>query len=138
MQIEREMSAVNREVTFERELQLPAQRFGHRTQARPKHPMMDDEQVGAAFRALLQCAAGDIHCRRNFLYLARILQLQAVERILVILNFAEPQIRIAITDDVVQSRDRKSTRLNSSHVSISYAVFCLKKKNSNTYFDAIC
>src|SRR5438309_4426407 len=27
------------------------------------------------------------------------------------------------------SRDRKSTRLNSSHSSISYAVFCLKKKN---------
>src|SRR5207249_7926704 len=26
------------------------------------------------------------------------------------------------------ARDRKSTRLNSSHVSISYAVFCLKKK----------
>src|SRR5438477_6966154 len=31
-------------------------------------------------------------------------------------------------------RDRKSTRLNSSHMSISYAVFCLKKKNnSNTH-----
>src|SRR5699024_11605474 len=29
-------------------------------------------------------------------------------------------------------RDRKSTRLNSSHVSISYAVFCLKKKTNNT------
>src|SRR5699024_12273908 len=29
-------------------------------------------------------------------------------------------------------RDRKSTRLNSSHVSISYAVFCLKKKKQNT------
>src|SRR5699024_4784786 len=28
-------------------------------------------------------------------------------------------------------QDRKSTRLNSSHVSISYAVFCLKKKNKN-------
>src|SRR5207253_5946830 len=28
----------------------------------------------------------------------------------------------------VASRDRKSTRLNSSHVAISYAVFCLKKK----------
>src|SRR5690242_21613407 len=27
-------------------------------------------------------------------------------------------------------RDRKSTRLNSSHMSISYAVFCLKKKNN--------
>src|SRR5690242_21379587 len=28
-------------------------------------------------------------------------------------------------------RDRKSTRLNSSHMSISYAVFCLKKKTNN-------
>src|SRR5205085_7103701 len=28
-------------------------------------------------------------------------------------------------------RDRKSTRLNSSHSQISYAVFCLKKKNEN-------
>src|SRR5699024_6092216 len=31
-----------------------------------------------------------------------------------------------------ENTDRKSTRLNSSHVSISYAVFCLKKKKSNT------
>src|SRR5207249_7638496 len=30
-----------------------------------------------------------------------------------------------------QRRDRKSTRLNSSHVSISYAVFCLKKKTKS-------
>src|SRR5207253_6257932 len=29
--------------------------------------------------------------------------------------------------------DRKSTRLNSSHVAISYAVFCLKKKNNNIH-----
>src|SRR5438876_8025198 len=29
----------------------------------------------------------------------------------------------------LESQDRKSTRLNSSHPSISYAVFCLKKKN---------
>ena len=28
--------------------------------------------------------------------------------------------------------DRKSTRLNSSHLVISYAVFCLKKKTNNT------
>src|SRR3712207_7285038 len=28
-------------------------------------------------------------------------------------------------------RDRKSTRLNSSHANISYAVFCLKKKNNH-------
>src|SRR5436853_4109454 len=30
-------------------------------------------------------------------------------------------------------RDRKSTRLNSSHLGISYAVFCLKKKNQNNF-----
>src|SRR5207249_12025427 len=34
--------------------------------------------------------------------------------------------RIAAGDAARFSRDRKSTRLNSSHVSISYAVFCLK------------
>src|SRR5437868_8710397 len=32
-------------------------------------------------------------------------------------------------------RDRKSTRLNSSHVSISYAVFCLKKKIDDLMHD---
>src|SRR3712207_7727040 len=31
----------------------------------------------------------------------------------------------------VARRDRKSTRLNSSHANISYAVFCLKKKKQN-------
>src|SRR5690606_40423818 len=34
---------------------------------------------------------------------------------------------------LVEKLDRKSTRLNSSHVKISYAVFCLKKKTSNLY-----
>src|SRR5699024_12111787 len=34
-------------------------------------------------------------------------------------------------DTLIQ--DRKSTRLNSSHVSISYAVFCLKKKKNKQY-----
>src|SRR3712207_7458799 len=36
-------------------------------------------------------------------------------------------------------RDRKSTRLNSSHANISYAVFCLKKKNRLLYgFVLVC
>src|SRR5690242_21511283 len=40
-----------------------------------------------------------------------------------------PEYRfITSKEAVVESRDRKSTRLNSSHMSISYAVFCLKKK----------
>src|SRR5258707_4371078 len=32
--------------------------------------------------------------------------------------------------DWVKDQDRKSTRLNSSHANISYAVFCLKKRNN--------
>src|SRR5699024_11547082 len=38
-------------------------------------------------------------------------------------------------DGVLRGADRKSTRLNSSHVSISYAVFCLKKKNNYFVYD---
>src|SRR2546430_10111088 len=34
--------------------------------------------------------------------------------------------------------DRKSTRLNSSHSQISYAVFCLKKKNNNHVSATLC
>src|SRR5690625_5522834 len=36
------------------------------------------------------------------------------------------------TEDEPRAADRKSTRLNSSHVAISYAVFCLKKKTRNS------
>src|SRR5207245_3487509 len=35
--------------------------------------------------------------------------------------------------EITIGADRKSTRLNSSHGSISYAVFCLKKKNTKNY-----
>src|SRR3712207_7673289 len=38
---------------------------------------------------------------------------------------------VASEADVVAALDRKSTRLNSSHANISYAVFCLKKKKTN-------
>src|SRR3712207_7280545 len=46
---------------------------------------------------------------------------------------------IPVVGDTIQSllwggySDRKSTRLNSSHANISYAVFCLKKKNRPTH-----
>src|SRR5262245_62885572 len=39
------------------------------------------------------------------------------------------QYRDARRRDRVRRQDRKSTRLNSSHLGISYAVFCLQKKN---------
>src|SRR2546428_1938789 len=45
---------------------------------------------------------------------------------------ADITIKYMIGQKVNPSQDRKSTRLNSSHDQISYAVFCLKKKNSRT------
>src|SRR2546422_4895162 len=46
--------------------------------------------------------------------------------------FAGPLVRATAADSRKDtSRDRKSTRLNSSHGYISYAVFCLKKKKTN-------
>src|SRR5690625_5327451 len=41
---------------------------------------------------------------------------------------AAHMIRMFVRHNQRIQRDRKSTRLNSSHVAISYAVFCLKKK----------
>src|SRR5688500_19870701 len=41
-----------------------------------------------------------------------------------------PGERKFFDEDTIQRADRKSTRLNSSHLVISYAVFCLKKKNT--------
>src|SRR3712207_8196275 len=39
-----------------------------------------------------------------------------------------------LAEDQSNDEDRKSTRLNSSHANISYAVFCLKKKKKKIYF----
>src|SRR3712207_8400357 len=42
-------------------------------------------------------------------------------------------LQFELIDIEVLVRDRKSTRLNSSHANISYAVFCLKKKMTNSH-----
>src|SRR5688572_31590300 len=51
-------------------------------------------------------------------------------------RYVQGQTLASLTDqfqkDVRSSKDRKSTRLNSSHSQISYAVFCLKKKKKKT------
>src|SRR5689334_24809473 len=45
---------------------------------------------------------------------------------------------IQLTDALRELADRKSTRLNSSHSSISYAVFCLKKKKKHLNQLVVC
>src|SRR5437870_9235451 len=47
---------------------------------------------------------------------------------LIKLSAARANMQLGLLDPKKGEADRKSTRLNSSHVAISYAVFCLKKK----------
>src|SRR3712207_7364068 len=47
-------------------------------------------------------------------------------------DVGHPVRRPQVLEDRRRTADRKSTRLNSSHANISYAVFCLKKKKHNT------
>src|SRR2546430_7519698 len=58
---------------------------------------------------------------------------QAARQITARMGALVGQQRFDILDKHLQSRDRKSTRLNSSHSQISYAVFCLKKKNETLH-----
>src|SRR5437773_6928457 len=48
---------------------------------------------------------------------------------------SSPSVRTTGADHGSSNPDRKSTRLNSSHITISYAVFCLKKKKKITLHD---
>src|SRR5690348_18155061 len=46
-------------------------------------------------------------------------------------ELAVADVVLGVAEPLQHDQDRKSTRLNSSHPSISYAVFCLKKKKNN-------
>src|SRR5258705_1569511 len=48
-------------------------------------------------------------------------------------ELSDPHVHVAVGVEALG--DRKSTRLNSSHLGISYAVFCLKKKTKNSTID---
>src|SRR5207253_5178919 len=52
-------------------------------------------------------------------------------------TITNPSTLVRDLDPLIERVDRKSTRLNSSHVAISYAVFCLKKKKTGYQFDTI-
>src|SRR3712207_8805645 len=47
-------------------------------------------------------------------------------------GMAEQEVAFVLFGSFPNRRDRKSTRLNSSHANISYAVFCLKKKKNKS------
>src|SRR5438045_7399032 len=62
-------------------------------------------------------------------------QLQHTDHVLLVILHRDDQhglgaVAVPLVERAVDAVDRKSTRLNSSHLGISYAVFCLKKKRS--------
>src|SRR2546428_2739678 len=79
-------------------------------EARPAPPVREDSHGARGHRRLLQ--AGDAAADR------------ARDR-------GSDRVRCSVACLKESSIDRKSTRLNSSHDQISYAVFCLKKKKNN-------
>src|SRR5690348_18081642 len=53
------------------------------------------------------------------------------------ISLADPSLQVECRELSGEERDRKSTRLNSSHPSISYAVFCLKKKKKKNQYTSM-
>src|SRR5688500_19257550 len=88
---------------------------------RPPHPPLSPYTT--LFRSLMQGGWKFSDVKPN----------QTITVILSPLRNGEPAgllVRITLADGrILSNGDRKSTRLNSSHLVISYAVFCLKKKN---------
>src|SRR3712207_8983900 len=74
--------------------------------------------------------------RRAMVHLIRqVIEMDLVFRARAGIDVYELSARVGRVDDMVGAlpapEDRKSTRLNSSHANISYAVFCLKKKKTH-------
>src|SRR5690606_40255397 len=85
------------------------------------------ERVAAA-RAAIDAAGGEVllTARSEGFFIGRPDLEETVRRLQA---FAEAGADCLYAPGIRSEQDRKSTRLNSSHVKISYAVFCLKKKN---------
>src|SRR5689334_23597770 len=80
--------------------------FPYRTLFRSLSWRVPDSSIGAALQGLLQSGGDSVALRKR-----------------------RPTRTLAANQET-RRQDRKSTRLNSSHSSISYAVFCLKKKKN--------
>src|SRR5437868_12564540 len=93
----------------------------------PRHPPRSTLfPYTTLFRSLL-AYEDDPEVQKEFL---RIISTES-ERLTRLVNDVLDISRIEAGHMAWKMEDRKSTRLNSSHVSISYAVFCLKKKNTH-------
>src|SRR6266487_3400511 len=104
--IERKVGGVQRDVCFDQSSEPAVSGTDERPETTPKHSVMHEETIGMLFSSLADRCLAEVHGGSQSVDVAGVADLEAVQRL------------------------RKSTRLNSSHPSISYAVFCLKKKKN--------
>src|SRR5207248_7228251 len=93
----------------------------------PEHRHHAERGLQVAERAYVRRNVG----RRDVDHVSRLDDQVGAERVGLghdLLHLVLPEVDAGVQIGEVQQRDRKSTRLNSSHRTISYAVFCLKKK----------
>src|SRR2546427_8573381 len=95
--------------------------------------MSSDESQGGTGSELTKKVTGTVANTREFLHDVRVEMKQVTwpSREDVVATTWVVIATVAFFGVLKFSRDRKSTRLNSSHSQISYAVFCLKKKKKN-------
>src|SRR5205085_4770967 len=91
--------------------------------AREHYPLSSESAVGIA---LVAEVARELECAPDELRASLYADLPERQRLLAFERVAPRQLLDLY--NLAQAQDRKSTRLNSSHSQISYAVFCLKKK----------
>ena len=106
MNVERQMRAVERDVVFECEFQLPPQCVCHWAQSRPEQTVMHDQKIDIFICGFGQDARRDIHRRANFRRAAGVFDLQTVQRIVPIADFANAQVVVGVLNNFRQSRHR--------------------------------
>src|SRR3712207_6901777 len=84
------------------------------------------------FRSLLVVLTSGLLGSEHLVFAGEVLSLNLLGMTTIAADGRKALRNLALVLGSQREEDRKSTRLNSSHANISYAVFCLKKKNNNT------
>src|SRR6266404_3898340 len=100
MDIQGKMRAVERDIIFKGELQLPAKRASHRLQARPEQTVVDDQKIDSFLCGLGQNARGNVDCRADSRNSAGIFNLQTIKRVVPIAHVANAQKLTRVIDDL--------------------------------------
>jgi hypothetical protein len=102
MHIKREMRAVERNVVLEGALKHPPPTTGNWLQAGPEQAVMHNQEVHLAFDCRVDRARGCVDRSANLCYIAGIFDLQTIQRIRPVADFADPQEVVAVFDQLTE------------------------------------